>query len=217
MDNKFNKWIKHLEIIKSEISELLISQNIFWEINNIIKENPNLNKPSAFWNYFGNTYVASVAIAVRRQIKNKPNSISFTQLLEDMKGHPQSFPRSYYHEIYKGSLAEQWVDKDFNRFAKPSQNHICPDMISADIVKLKQIVKKCEDFADKVVAHSDKRKPKILPTFNELDNCIKFLDELYVKYHLLFHAQSMDTLMPTYQYDWTEIFKYPWILENLDH
>jgi hypothetical protein len=32
-----------------------------------------------------------------------------------------------------------------------------------------------------------------------------------VKYHFLFHAESIDTLMPTYQYEWKSIFCEPWL------
>ena len=32
------------------------------------------------------------------------------------------------------------------------------------------------------------------------DNCIKLLDQTYVKYHLLFYVEGMNTLMPTRQF-----------------
>ncbi len=63
----------------------------------------------------------------------------------------------------------------------------------------------------KWMAHWDKRKPTVVPTFEELDDCIKLLDQVYVKYHFLFHAESMDTLIPTYQYEWKSIFCEPWL------
>ena len=214
MDKKFDKWVNHLNIIKSEISELLVSQDIFRETQKIIKANTALDIPSSFWRYLRNTYVSHVMIGIRRQLKSDNQSISFIRLLEDMRANPQSFPRSYYHDIYKNTLVEDFTNKDFNRFAKANEDYICPDMVGDDINRLKKSAEKCEKFADKVVAHTDVTEPKDLPTFNELDESIKILDELYVKYHLLFHAQSMNTLMPTYQYDWTEIFKYAWIANS---
>jgi hypothetical protein len=45
----------------------------------------------------------------------------------------------------------------------------------------------------------------------ELDDAIDLLDQLYVKYHLLFHAAWMETLLPTRQYDWQAVFRIPWI------
>ena len=61
------------------------------------------------------------------------------------------------------------------------------------------------------IAHWDKNEPDVIPKFGELDDCIKLLDKIYVKYHLLFHAESIETLMPTYQYKWKTVFLAPWL------
>lgn len=71
-----------------------------------------------------------------------------------------------------------------------------------------------QEFADRRVAHRDQREPKQPPTYNEIKECIDLLDELYVRYHLLFHAESMTSLLPAWQYDWKEIFRTPWIAEG---
>ena len=47
--------------------------------------------------------------------------------------------------------------------------------------------------------------------FGELDECVKLLDKTYVKYHSLFYAEWVVTVMPTYQYNWKEIFLEPWL------
>ena len=100
---------------------------------------------------------------------------------------------------------------DFAPYADASEEHICPQMVKDDIDKLQKAAKACEDFADKRIAHWDKGAPDIVPTFEELDDCIKLLDETYVKYHLLFYAEGTSTLMPTYQYEWKKIFLEPWL------
>ena len=84
-------------------------------------------------------------------------------------------------------------------------------MVKDDIDKLKKAAEVCEDFADKRIAHWDKGEPSIIPKFGELDDCIKLLDQTYVKYHLLFFAEGTNTLMPTYQYEWKKIFREPWL------
>ena len=50
-----------------------------------------------------------------------------------------------------------------------------------------------------------------VPTFGELDECIKLLDKTYVKYHLLFYTEWISTLMPTYQDNWKTVFLEPWL------
>ena len=83
---------------------------------------------------------------------------------------------------------------DFAPYSDASGEHVCPQMVKDDLNALKSAVEKHEEFADKRIAHWDKGEPEVIPTFGELDDCIKLLDKTYVKYHLLFYAESIDTL-----------------------
>ena len=87
-------------------------------------------------------------------------------------------------------------------------------MVESDLKKLKETAKICEDFADKRIAHWDKQGPKSVPTFAELDDCLKLLDKTYVKYYHLFYAESMETLDAEFQYDWKVIFREPWLVKH---
>lgn len=216
MDKKLEKWIRWLEIIKSEIQDLVVAKYTFSEVQNIIQKNTEIHKNSSFYDYFARTYVSHALSGLRRQIKSDKQSISLVRLFEEMISSPETFSRAFYHEMYKGSVVEHFADKDFNNFAKPEQLHIDPSLIQKDLYELRKMTKRCEDFTDKRLAHRDKREPKDVPTFTELDSCIDLLDKLYIKYHLLFHAASMDTLLPTWQYDWKSIFRQAWIIDHND-
>ena len=100
---------------------------------------------------------------------------------------------------------------DFASYADASGKHVCPKMVETDLKRLKSVVEIHEEFADKRIAHWEKDDPEVIPAFGELDEPIKLLDETYVKYHFLFYAESMDTLMPTYQYEWKTIFLEQWL------
>lgn len=128
-----------------------------------------------------------------------------TRLFEEMIATPQTLTRAYYLNLYKDSVIECFADKDFNQFAAPGAPHIDPSLVEADLNRLRAASRRCEEFADKRVAHRDKREPK------ELHACTDLLNELYVRYFLLFHACSMETLLPIYQSDWKAIFRTPWI------
>ena len=85
-----------------------------------------------------------------------------------------------------------------------------------DLDKLKKYASNLEDFADKRVAHYDKRVPQHIPTFTELDACIDCLEELTRKYWLLFKASDLgDDLVVEFAEDhWDEIFRQTWILAD---
>ncbi len=211
MDPKLTKWLRWLEIIKNEVQDLVMAKHIFHEVQRMISDNPLLHQNNSFYDYLSRTYVSHVVIGVRRQIKCDDQCISMVHLFDEMIASPQAFPRTDYTAQYKGSVVENFANKDFDRFATPGAPHIDPTLVAADLKRLQVASKRCEDFADKRVAHRDKREPKELPTFNEVDACIDLLDELYVKYALLFHASAMGTLLPTWQYDWKSIFRVPWL------
>ena len=234
---KLKKWLKWMKIIQNEIQTLLRDTNMFWEVQDIIRENPRIQRPSAFYRYLGRTYLSHALSGLRRQIKPQKDSISFVGLLEDVAKNPTELSRSYYRslcaypdgpdisEIEMEGMEEleevgitgnsQLKDliqmDDFAPYADASGEHVCPQMVKDDLKALKLAVETHEEFADKRIAHRDKGEPEVIPTFGELDDCIKLLDRTYVKYHLLFYAESIDTLMPTYQYEWKTIFLEPWL------
>ncbi len=214
MDPKLEKWLRWLDVVKLEVQDLVIAKRTFDEVQALIRDNPRLHQPSSFYDFLARTYVSHVVSGIRRQIKCSEQSISLARLLEEMIEAPHILTRSYFVGLYKGSGAESLADTDFNSFAKVGSPHIEPSLVSADLTQLREVAQRCEDYSDKRVAHRDKREPKELPTFNEVDSCIDLLDKLYVKNLLLFHAKSMESLLPTRQYDWKAVFRVPWIAQD---
>jgi len=214
MDLRVKKWIKCLGIIEVEVQQLLIARDIFWTVQDLIKRNKRIQKPSSFYRYLGDTYVSHVLMGIRRQIKIDGQSISLARLLSEIASDPQRISRSYYKTLYKNSVVEDHADRDFNKFCGDDPSCISAQMVKQDLRHLEEVTKKCENFADRRIAHRDKRKPNVLPKFIEVDECIEVLDKLCVKYHLIFHAAWKKSLMPTYQYDWLQIFNEPWNLSE---
>lgn len=210
MDRKLEKWLRWLKIIEEDVQRLLVNRNIFWELQEIVKANANLRKPSSFYGYLGDTFIAYISMGIRRQIKNDENSISFVRLLDDISKNPSSLTRTYFKSLYTGFVVAHWADRDFNKYAGTGA-HISPSLVLSDLLQLKDVARKVEKWADKRIAHRDRSHPKNVPTFREVDSCLDTLNKLYCKYHLLFHAKAMQSLMPVYQYDWKEIFTVPWI------
>ncbi len=215
MDGRLEKWIKWLGIIERDVQQLLIKRNIFWEVQDIIRNNDALHRPSSFYSYLGDTYVAYISMGIRRQVKIDGTSISLARLLTEMAATPNVLSREYYTGLYQGSNVAHLADRDFDRFCGSDKQCISSDMVLADLEELNRVVSSIEEFADKRIAHHDKRKPKVLPRFDQVDSCLDALDRLCCKYHGVFHATATSSLMPVYQYDWKEIFTIPWVTYNV--
>ena len=106
------------------------------------------------------------------------------------------------------------VKDEFSTLQMLVVNMFCPTKITSDIDELKGAERACEEFVDKRIAHLDKREPKVVPTYEQIDKCINLFDKKYVKYHLLFYAVGMTTLYPEPQYDWKVIFREPWLIRH---
>ncbi|MEO8418994.1 MAG: hypothetical protein ABI475_09740 [Methylophilaceae bacterium] len=211
MDPKLTKWLKWLKVIHDDIQDLVVAKREFSEVQGLIKNNPKLHQPSSFYHYLARTYVSHVTIGLRRQIKCDSQSISFARLMTEMIDSPATLSRKYYVGLYKGSTAEMFANRDFEKFSDISAPHIKASLVCDDLATLRTTSERCEEYADRRIAHWDKREPKELPTYNDLDKCVELLDELYVKYHLLFHASSMESLLPDREFDWKGVFREPWI------
>jgi hypothetical protein len=53
---------------------------------------------------------------------------------------------------------------------------------------------------------------KTVPTFDDLDNALNLLEALTIKYLHLLTGKQPETFVPVFQYDWTKIFREPWII-----
>ena len=156
-------------------------------------------------------------IGIRRQIKIDNESVSFARLLKEISEAPEVFSRDRY--IVHSKDAEfvkhmpDYPNRDFDRFSGEGEGkgYINPDMVRGDLETLQAKAHKCVDYADKRVAHYDKREPKEIPKFVDADECINCLEELTIKYYLLFTAGNLFAVLPTFQYDWKAIFQEPWL------
>ena len=234
---KLQKWRKWMKAIEKEIYGLVVDANMFWEVQDIIRANPRIQKPSAFYRYLGRTYLSHALAGLRHQIKPQKDCISFAGLLHDIAKNPEELSRDYFRCLCaypdgpdisqiesKGGKGLEEIGitgtaqlkgliqmNDFAPYADGSGKHVCPKMVEADLKRLKTTVEIHEEFADKRIAHLDKDDPEVIPAFGELDEPIKLLDETYVKYHLLFYAESIGTFIPPSQYEWKTIFLDPWL------
>lgn len=211
LDPRLEKWIRWLQTIEQEVQALVMAKDIFWSVQDLIKSNPAIHRPSIFYWYMGNTYVAYALTGIRRQMKPQKDSIALKQLLTEIAQEPDKISRRYYRSLYTEPDKAHFADGHFDRYcAAPGDPHISGATVQDDLNKLVASAATCEDFADKRIAHRDKRAPAVLPKFKEADQAIDSMHELCLKYRLILLAECQTTLLPTYQYDWQKVFDHRW-------
>ena len=210
-DKTYHKWQQWLEIIYKEIQLLSIYNNVFWEVQKIVKKNTNIQKPSSFYDFMARSYIAFSAMSIRRLVKIDKNGVSLARLLSEMVRHPKTITKDRFAIPYMGTVVEDHIDRDFRKYADRAGQYFDPHIAEKDLKALKRCASKIEAFADKRIAHHDKKPPRNLPCFKDIDKCLKTLEALLKKYSLLFTATAITNVLPVYQYDWKAIFRERWI------
>ena len=209
MKAKYEKWVRWINLICKDLEYLCYNKYIFLEVQKIISANADLNHDNAFYDLLDNGYVNIGAMGIRRHVKNDPQSISLVSLLEDILNNPKLVSIENYGSLYYGPIKEL-AESHFGEFKAQDRDHIDPDMVARDLASLRKTADSCEGFADRRLAHSDKRQVYPHPSFSELDRCIDLIKELAEKYRLILTAENV-SLTPSISEDWKAVFRVPWI------
>jgi hypothetical protein len=135
MDQKLEKWLRWLKVVYGDITQLLIKRDIFLKVQEIIKSNKNIQKPSSFYRYLGDTYVAYITMGIRRQIeidKKRRQSVSFAHLLSEIIEMPSLLSREYYRSVRKD---DELADREFDQFVGDIHEHVSPLMVCNDLIE----------------------------------------------------------------------------------
>jgi hypothetical protein len=201
-----------LDVLKAEVQALTINRHIFWEIQDIISANPRIHLGSNFYEWMGSAYASSMAVGIRRQIDEDHDSISFVNFLKKIQACPRVVSRQAYTELFAGgNYPARWADSCFDHLAARGRANIDPAQVTSEIQTLKDRTEHVRKYVNRRVAHRDRRNFRPIPKFQDIDSAVEYLDDLTVRYLNLFRGISMTTVLPTWQYDWKEIFRYPWI------
>lgn len=211
---EYNKLKRSLLKIKEDVRGLLISRYIFKEVQRIIKDNPNIQIGSSFYEWMGYVYSTHAVVGVCRHVDKDQRSLSLIQFLEAVEKHAKYFTLTRFQRLYPKYIRYNLANKTFKRFSGSQMDHLNPATVRSDIRTLKMIVKRISHYRHKRVAHLDKSKFKAFPTYNDLDKALDKLEQLTKKYLLLFLAEDID-LVPIYLNDWKKVFEYPWIKKEI--
>ena len=96
------------------------------------------------------------------------------------------------------SLAQDIID---------NPREITPDQSTAELDLFKQCADKFEQFADRVIAHNDKRPPTYTPTYNQIHEAIDAMDRLAIQCSLATGGDYTETCKPSVQDGWLLIFR----------
>jgi hypothetical protein len=210
-DKTRGRWLDWLERIRSETFSLFLYRDLWNELGEMTK-NAAL-PPSVIFDAFSTWYAASQALAIRRQLDLRSDSISLRRLLTEMAKRPELLSRDHYLSFFEAD--DHWQDygnSGFNRLAGNGEDYVPVSVIEADLQRLQEVSQLVKRYADKMVAHADEKGLSTLPTLGEMNAAIDVIGELMNKYRTLLTAEAFATLVPVIQEDWKAPFRKPWLV-----
>lgn len=178
MSNKVAKWKSWLQVVCHDCENLMLTRDMFLDIQGMIAKNPSMQQTDYFHLYLKDTYLAHVLMMLRKHVKTDSKSISLVSLAQDIIDNPSEIASS----------------RDITQ-------------LQAELTQFKLCAETFEQFADRVIAHNDKRPPLHTPTYNQVHEAIDAMDRLSIQCSLAAGGNSTETCEPTVQDGWLVIFR----------
>lgn len=177
------KWVVWIKQICSELTTLDYHDKLVTELNKIISENPALMEENPLSEWMSWVHASDVALRIRRQVDGDNNAMSLRRLLEKLQPYANDLVRNRV-EIRPEGVSEQSM-----RFAVCGEGRHTLD-VSADIIALIDRTKCIVCYADRVVAHADRRGMPAPPTWPEVHAAAEFIVSCAERYYLLLTGNS---------------------------
>lgn len=210
MKQKLEKWDRWLDVIYNDMVQQAASRTVFRETTAIVRANLAIPKESDFFEFLEQWYVDSIVMGLRRQIKVDADSVSLAGLLDDIALNSAILSRARFVALYP-TEQQKFADTVFDKHVGVGATHVDAAAVRADTGKLRSLAQRCEEYADRLVAHRDKRGVSAVPTYEELNEAIDFTECLLQRYYLLLRADSLVSVKPTFLHPWKRVFEVAWV------
>jgi hypothetical protein len=183
-DETARKWVDWVERVNGDIVRLHYRRVMWRGTVELIQWHPEPDD-AYFLSFLTQLYVDGQAMAVRRQATVSDDAISMARLLAEMSDHP-------------GVLSCEGFSRN--------GVHIDAEIVKTDRGELSDQARRVVGFANRTVAHLDRRGWDKGLTFGELSETITALGELHARYYLFLTGKAK-VLTPTIQGDWRSPFR----------
>ena len=213
------EWQKTIELARQDVMDLLWQREQMKRFELIVRSNPRVLSfqfPADVRSWFS----VWAAMVIRRHVDRGQNVYSLRALLESMLQEPHNFTRETIASIatgpkmptYTNDMATFLTDSMWKQIAAPCGQHLNTELVKADLDSIIQISKKIVVFVNKRIAHHDRDAlpQKGLPNYDDLDTCIHRFEEVAIRWTSALTGAGYSTLLPTEQFDWWELFEFPW-------
>jgi len=210
--DEWNRWAISVTRVQEDLQSTVNDRAVFAGFKEVVRSNGDwidAHEGGFFCQFVLRSYIASIALGVRRQLKHRDDSISLMHVLSQMKECAPQLSFEFYLERFPR-------DPDYVPWQEPTFKLVSEDgrfaserIISGDIEELKKLTSQVEAFVDRTLAHLDPRGFDGNLSVDEIENAVDALDRIACKYICLLTGKGYRSLEATIQFDWKKIFSVP--------
>jgi hypothetical protein len=212
LERQRSDWQKAFDSVEQEIFTLFFTRQTWRVLRAVFTAGGTQNRNTPV-SYLDRTYVAAVCSAIRRQLDTDSRSNSLVRSLQSIRNQPRLMDRARFVALHDdGRDPDPYFDANvaFNQYADPSKDFVDVGMLDLAISNLKAAAHPVEKFADRVIAHSDRRSAEI--AFGEIDHALEALDATVKQFWGLVHPGVMlHTTTPVMDLNFLRMFTEPLI------
>ena len=199
--------------MRRDLTDLLGKREIFWELQEVAKENPRVLSPGSVFDWMCRNYIVALTVGIRSFTDQSRGSRSLWRMLYEILENPGVIDRAAHVRMYLSTpMGPELGHLSFNSVVGKGHSCLPQRAIRADLRKLEDASERVRRFVNKRIAHrTSQGEIRRLPKFNEVDAALDTLDQICCKYNLLLTTQGMSSLHATRQYDWREALWEPWV------
>jgi hypothetical protein len=211
-DPVVDRWRHDITVIAGDVTTLYHARSIFRTVNKFIAENEELPR-SIFFGYFYSTYAISQAIAIRRLVGQRKDSVTLEKLLAEIKRDPERLTRERFLAFYDVDDVGQRTAAHHAwdlLYASTVGDHVDPALVETDRKALVAVAAPMVKYATERIAHTSREPMKNRLAFGEIDKAIAAIGPMYAKYARLLNGHAT-TLERSTRADLVRLFSMPWV------
>jgi len=211
-DSTYARWLKEFEALFNQVTDLVHKDDVFWQINAVGNESTVLNAHGGVVrDWIIHAYVWSSLVRIRALLDGTAKTLSLYHLLGELAAHAQHvLTRDRYVGMYPNRLREAG-HRDFDRLAGVGKSTMPKKIVLRDRDMVKAAARTITNYTNQRITHLRKNPDDVPVSYNDIRRVIRDIDVLMRKYVLLLRAAGMQTLVPTIQSAWHQVFYEPWL------
>src|SRR5215813_12370502 len=88
------RWRAWLPVMYRDLSDMLAKRDVFWQLQEIAKENPKILTPGEFFDWMCRNYITAITVGIRSFVDHSNNVHSLWRMLYEILEHPKVINRN---------------------------------------------------------------------------------------------------------------------------